>query len=336
MKELYFPNIIVKEDAWLKYSLLYKKELYTIKPTNFYNLNYGPINSRIGEEFLKPYDPESYLSIKDSQETSFEDLLIGYMSQINAHREQFKIPYLNMLLDDNLRLSPKNSTLFKGKFTNEIERFVIDLGYGENHNNNIKVSNRFAIIYMGLLAEHIAHMDSSVSLVSKPMNVRKYLNNSHILAEGSFLLKYYKSHMSEERYKNNLISHILPRNINTLTIEEISHIRTTSYLKELDRFNSLMDKLFERGFVFEEGSDLYREILSIKGALNDMISSKLGKTAITLGVNVGLNQLDLPFLMTEALSLGLSATLDKFDGNGSLGFRDKIATLKILTTINAI
>ena len=27
--------------------------------------------------------------------------------------------------------------------------------------------------------------------------------------------------MSEERYKNNLISHILPRNINTLTIEEI-------------------------------------------------------------------------------------------------------------------
>ena len=52
---------------------------------------------------------------------------------------------------------------------------------GEIYNGYIKVSERFAVIYMGLLAEHISYLDSSVSLVSKPRHVNQYLDNSDIL-----------------------------------------------------------------------------------------------------------------------------------------------------------
>lgn len=336
MKDLYFPNIVVKEDAWLKYSLLYRKELYTIKPTQYANLNYSYINGRVGQQFLKAYNPEDHLRNDDTQGVNFEDMLIRCMLQINTNKEQFKVPNSGILLDDSLRLSQKNSVLFKGKFTDEIERFVIAYGYGEKGRDNIKVSNRFAIIYMGLLAEHIAHLDPSVSLVSKPMNVRKYLNNSHILSRSAFPIKHYKSQMSEERYKNNFISHIIPRNINELTIEEISGIRTNSYLKELDRFNILMDKLDGREFVIGDSSDIYKEIQSVKGALDDMLCSKFGKETIALSANVVLMKMNVPFLMTEALTLGLKVMLDKYDASDALGFRNRIAALKIMTTIGSI
>ena len=120
MKELYYPDITIKEDNWLKYSLLTKRELYTIKPMQNADMDYSYLNDRIEQEFLKPYNPTDLIERNDSYGASFEKTILNHMIVINSQKSEFKIPSsTNTYLDEELRQAEKKAILFKGKYTPE-------------------------------------------------------------------------------------------------------------------------------------------------------------------------------------------------------------------------
>jgi hypothetical protein len=316
MKELYYPEINIKEDNWLKYALLSKKELYTIKPMQYSNLNYKNLNNRINQAFLKPYNPTNMINLNDSNGASFEKTIINHMTVISTNRDQFKMPdSSDTYIDEKLRAEEKNAFLFEGKFTPEIENFVLELGYGERFQDYIKVSERFAIIYMGILAEHISYLDNSVSIVSKPLKFKQYLDNLSILSNGPLALRYCEHNDSKELYKEQVVSLVLPKNINELSIE----------------------KLFERNIDITDKEDVFKEIFEVRDAIDSILKSKLGRTVITSGVGFVLSLYSPPFIMSEALNLVVSASLQSHVAKlRPIRLREGISAMRVITNLHSL
>lgn len=338
MIELYYPGIKVREDNWLKYSLLTKRELYTIKPMQYANLDYGYLNDRLGQEFLKPYNPTNLIKRYDSSGASFEKIILNHMIVINSQKTHFKIATpQNTYLDDELRTAEKNSILFKGKYTPDIEDFVLDYGYGEKFGGNLKVSNRFAIIYMGILAEHISYLDKKVSIVSKHSDAINYQDNLNILSQGPLALRRSNYSDAEETYNRRILEIMLPRNINEITIEQIAKVRSEQYIRELGNLNSLMETLFENEFDFLDRNDLFKEIFDINNVLSGIIKSKLGRTTIMIGVGYFLSLYKPAFLMSEALESIASSTIDIYASRHiPIRIREGNSAMRIITSLNDI
>ena len=338
MKELDDPEINIKEDNWLKYALLSKKELYTIKPMQYANLNYKNLNNRINQAFLKPYNPTNMINLNDSNGASFEKTIINHMTVISTNRDQFIMPdSSDTYLDEKLRAAEKNAFLFDGKFTPEIENFVLELGYGERFRDYIKVSDRFAIIYMGILAEHISYLDNSVSIVSKPLQFKQYLENLSILSNGPLALRYCEHNDSKELYKEQVVSLVLPKNINELSIEQIAKVRTDAYLRELDHFNLLIETLFERNIDITDKEDVFKEIFEVRNAIDSILKSKLGRTVITSGMGFVLSLYSPPFIMSEALNLVVSASLPSHVAKlRPIRLREGISAMRVITNLHSL
>lgn len=351
MKELYFPTISVRQDNWLKYALLYKEKLYTIKPTA-YSLSKGyGINNRIGEDFLLPYDPERYMTIRDSRNNSFEEIIIGYFEKININRTSFPMNKSNqnkrrvkeVFLDDEFRNAPKNSLLFKGKYTPVIENFLVDTGYGEisTDRSSIAVSNRFVIVYMGLLAELIADIDESVVFTTKEKRRMEYVGNTRILNGGMRYRIWNEVSFREaqERYLREVVSLFLPNNIEDISIEDIGRLRQKSdYQKHLVRFNSVIKKLYDRSFNPSSRQDLLSELLDIRDFFKSIISSTIGTAAFGLGFSAILNLCHSPFLMSEGINYMVGQELDSFSRNHNsfISPTEGRSTLKFISNLDSL
>ncbi|MGK0606359.1 hypothetical protein [Enterococcus gilvus] len=352
MKELYFPTISVRQDNWLKYALLYKEKLYTIKPTA-YSLPKGyEINERIGEEFLLPYDPEQYMNIRDTRNNNFEEIVIKYLNEINRNKESFPIKITNgkqrqfrnqVFLDDEFRNAPKNSLLFRGKYTPEIETFLVDTGYGvvTPDRSSIAVSNRFVIVYMGLLAELIANVDDSVVFTTKERRRREYVGNSRILNGGMNYRIWNEVSFGEapEKYLREIVSLFLPDNIEDISIKSIGKLRQKSdYQKHLKRFNSTIKKLYVRSFNAKSREELLIELLDIREFFKSTISSTVGKDAFGFGFNAVLNLSHCPFLMSEGINYVISEKLDSFSRNHNnfISPLEGRSTLKFISNLDSL
>lgn len=346
MKELYYPSINIREDNWLKYSLLFKENLYTINPVMYSNYNHDYINSRIDSEFIKSYNPERYMTLSDDVYYTFEQQVINCFSLIHLRRDDFQLFRnsafnQNRTLDDSLRNVTKNSTLFRGKFTEEIKRMVIEYGYGELTNGNLKVSNRFAIIYMGLLAEKISSLDSKVDskvrITGKAYNINQYLNNAKILNQGPLPLINLSDRAECDEYKHKALDILLPENIENISIERIARIRTDEYLNLIKDFNSLFDKLYKKATNFEDCESIFKEMFDIKIAIEELIHSKVGRLGSSFVLNGIMSGYNVPFPMSWAISLIVGNLLsNSHTPSDALTFRESNNTMKLITTLNSI
>ena len=155
------------------------------------------------------------------------------------------------------------------------------------------------------------------------------------MSNGPLALRHSKYSDSKERYKEEYIKILLPRDINGITIEQIAKIRTDTFIRELDNLNSLVDKLFEKNFIFVDRADILKEIFDINNALSSIIKNKLGRTAIMVNMGYILSLYEPTFLMSEALNYIASNALDSYASQHTpIRIREGNSALRIITSFN--
>lgn len=222
-KFLYHPTILIPND-WIKTSILYIDKIGSIVP---YDFDYASDLNDIENEY---YLNMKYLKEREIYEYSRPDQISDKRAFLNElkyylEKEDGLDKARNSFSENQL------SILYKSKIDNDIIDYLDDNGLinsKKRHNSIIEVESGAVELYMSILANHIAELDTDKTSVNT--------NLKRIYTRLNF----------EEKHKNLIINldlvNILPSPSENTSLERICDFRDSRrdelllFRHELDRF----------------------------------------------------------------------------------------------------
>lgn len=216
---IYYPSFEIRDQEWLKFALLYLRNLHMIIPergerhlTREFRDIYDSTN--LFRIYRPDYD-EGYNASLDAIET-IEPILRnpGYYSR------RFYINNGTETIIDKWR-NDQNQTfeVFEEKYSHEFVHFCMENGFGHFSQNGMKLPKELSQIFMALLAKSIG--DSETNRLSPITDLGKldYISN---------VLRQPQRDDENVTLARNVINVFLPRNLNRLSVDDILQLRTSN------------------------------------------------------------------------------------------------------------
>ena len=146
---LYYPDISIPNDTWLRRVLLYSESIASIVP---YDLN--PVLNNYDIELLR--DEREYNPLSPEDFFYQNDLIQDFELEV---QESFNSKHFQKILENEKRKS--RSLIYKSKFTHEIFNFLRNTGlYQEGENKWGETPKVVGDLYLGILAKYMGHLYS--------------------------------------------------------------------------------------------------------------------------------------------------------------------------------
>jgi len=229
---LYYPGFEIINENWLKFALLYIDKLKPIIPYN-------------GDKYISEYSQRIY-NESDLLEKYRPDYQEAYKATLDA------IDIVEKILSNPTRYSPvinssqidavwknKNkyhNTIFSDKYTDELERFLIDNQLAEKSYEGLNLSRELALLYMTIFAQAISD-SKGISPITDFNNLDKF----------SIFVRH-KDQMEKEKFivAQKILELKLPENIGSISINEILDLRSKKDFKDkLKAFHSSLKSFLE-------------------------------------------------------------------------------------------
>ena len=279
---LYYPSFEVYNETWLKFALLYMDELMPIVPFD-------------GERYLS----DQFKEIKDSTdlikfyrpryETGYAATLdaIDTCESILNHPFAFKdlFKYDNVL-DAWRTTSSHQYTIFRDKYVDAWEHFVIQNKFGTPTNEGIAVSRHLGLIYMTLLSQAISAAEEIPSITD-----RTELDRFSI-----FCSQTSPATPKSVNVANYVINLLVPANLSDINFRKIIKLRNKrGYKKRLSAFQSEIEKCIKS---FEAGkaatSEIAKRFLALRGSFwkdysDEILTIGIGSVPAALGIWIAID-----------------------------------------------
>ncbi|PEJ37514.1 hypothetical protein CN689_01030 [Peribacillus butanolivorans] len=233
MKEiLYYPGFEIQDETWLKFALLYMKEIHTIVPTEAQftlSTDYNLVEKETN--LLKKYPPKS---IETSRATR---KVINIISQ---YLKKPKRVIENLGEIDIIKVwrqsENQNYELFEGKFIHDFAHFCNEWGFSQLSKNGILIPSQLATTYMGVLAHDIGKR--------RDMSIITDIEHEEEIVSLSDDLYTYNNDFEEMQYIKNYFTLVLPVNLKDIPIGEIIDLRNQENFQEnLKAFHFALNQL---------------------------------------------------------------------------------------------
>lgn len=252
---LYYPHINLTNKNWLKHALLFWDELSRIVPSSVIpSDNEDIIKIRSETNFIKDHSPDGWEISKTFNQFSvfLEDfidsdkLFTHFRREINTKNWRKYQQERKMFRDDYefRREIIRAATLSNGSYIHiakidwRLKEKLFNFGLaipGENEWEDwVKIDNEIGYLYMTFLAKSISDK-RSLPLVTD--------TEEFFSASTAFNLADDRNYGEEFKYKigNLLISSVVPKNINSITIDKILEIREKYSEERINFFNSITE-----------------------------------------------------------------------------------------------
>lgn len=269
---LYYPGFEIINENWLKFALLYIDKLRPIIPYN-------------GDKYISDYSQRIY-NESDLLEKYRPDYQEAYQATLDA------IDIIEKILSNPTRYSPvfhssqidtvwKNKTkyhniVFREKYTDELERFLIENKCAERSHEGLSLSSELALLYMTIFAQAISDA-KEISPITDLDNLDKF----------SIFVRH-KNQTEKDKFiiAQKIIELKLPENIEQIPITEILDLRAKKDFKlKLKSFHLSLRNFLESD---EEDKSAERFIHLHKHIYNEFNNelAQLGLGLASFGIGV--------------------------------------------------
>lgn len=293
---LYYPWFEVHDENWLKFALLYVKELNLIIPSSgdkHLSSLFGKINNETNLfSKYRPSPDEGYSAGLDAM-----DLIEKIFEKPDRYYKVFQNKFLDVWKEPN----SFTYTLFEEKYSYESQKFCLDNKVAKRCDEGIKLPSQLAGIYMSLLANVISDLKSIAAIT-----------DNEVLDRISMLLRMTNTDVAQRtEVIQGIINLQLPKNISEIDINKIIKLRNSKYyMKKLDAFHKELDRYYCE---IENGATSRDFIDSLNYTISDISSEilKLGPNMATIGMGAWMlyNNLDIKLFEYIKDILGLGALI---------------------------
>ncbi len=284
---IYYPSFFIEDEEWLKFGLLYMRNVSTIVPedadTQLSSIHHFILDKT---DFLTSYRPD-YFEIDEATKIALERIDKRINSPINNYRG-FSRGY-NRPNDFEIWSTPTNQNfeLFRSKFSYELEEYLKEFGFAKETTNGVLIADDIGKEYMTILANEIAS-ENNMHVITDLKDHRKrnkfreyptqklYKKNEEINAVKGFL------HLS------------IPNGLKEIPVEEIIELRNSpSYQRKLKEFQNIVDNIFNRpNYAITENTiyDIHNNLYECKkGLAAELLNLGFSLVETAIGVSGALN-----------------------------------------------
>ncbi|MCA1001012.1 hypothetical protein LCM01_11380 [Bacillus thuringiensis] len=226
---LYYPGFEIEDEEWLKFALLYMREVQTIVP----------------------YEADDYLSAKQTYLKEETNLLVSYRPTFDEGKKStndaidiiqsiINNPIRNLgvlgrvnILDFWRQRQNQNTELFQTKFSPELAEFCTEYGLCHETYHGIKLPRQLGLIYMSVFAHNIGdHRGMSVITDIKEQRQVSKINSQAWKYNPGF---------EELKVMKKLIGLQIPVNLESIPLEDIIKLRNNrSFQNKLNAFHTAL------------------------------------------------------------------------------------------------
>ncbi|MDD2654803.1 MAG: hypothetical protein PHI86_06845, partial [Candidatus Omnitrophica bacterium] len=229
---LYYPSFEIQNENWLKFALLYIDKLKPIVP--FSGDKYISEYSRViynESDLLESYRPEYSEALKATLDA------LDILEKILANPQRYSPVFRSSQIDEVWR-NPKryHNTLFRDKYTDELESFLIKNRLGEKSLEGINLSRELAVLYMTIFAQAISD-SKSLSPITDVSDLDRF----------SIFVRH-KNQIEKEKFiiAQKIFEIKLPEKIERIPIEQILALRKKDDFKtKLKAFHKSLKDFLE-------------------------------------------------------------------------------------------
>lgn len=271
---IYYPSFEIRNQDWLKFAILYLKNLNMIIPDTgdrYLSREFNEIYESIDLfRLYRPNRDEGYSASLDA---------IGVIEPLlrnpEYYAQRFKISNGNETIIDKWR-NQQNQTfeVFREKYSGEFVDFCLRNGLGHESPNGLMLPKELSNIFMGLLAKSIGDSNRFSPITDIP----KYDYFTNII----------ESPQNEDdgiTLAQNVINVFLPRNLNQIPIESLLQLRTSdNYDQKLTAFQNAVNQFHSH---IEDG-DLTRQFIeTYENPFRDLVQEIKELTLDLAGYGLG-------------------------------------------------
>jgi hypothetical protein len=269
---LYYPSFEVQNENWLKFALLYIDKLKPIVPYSGdkYISEYSKVIYN-ESDLLESYRPEYSEALKATLDA------LDILEKILANPQRYSPVFRSSQIDEIWR-NPKryHNTLFRDKYTDELESFMIKNRLGEKSVEGINLSRELAILYMTIFAQAISD-SKSLSPITDVSDLDRF----------SIFVRH-RDQTEKEKFiiAQKLFEIKLPEKIERIPIEKILALRKREDFKtKLKAFHKSLKDFLEGD---DEGKSAHKFIEKHKYIYNEfnkeLLQLGFGLTSFGIGV----------------------------------------------------
>ncbi|MEK0224071.1 MULTISPECIES: hypothetical protein [Bacillus cereus group] len=298
---LYYPGFQINNEEWLKFALLYLKDVNTIVPPEADDYLSDTHRYLLGTtDLLNSYRP-TYEEIRKST----EDAVWAISRDLENPVKMFGVLGPINIIDYWRQPQNHNFELFQSKFSYQFEEFCRDYGFASFSANGIRIPYQLGIIYMSILAHNIGDYND--------MAVITDLEDARKLRSINDKMWKYNKRFEEIKVIKKLISLEIPCGLQDIPLREIVKLRNKNgFQKKLKAFQAAVNELTSipnNNFTEQSIYEIKRNISFAKESLkSEIVDIGLALSTTILGVHLVFsnNGSDLE-LLKEMLGLGAIA-----------------------------
>ncbi len=332
MKELYYPNFEIKNEKWLKYSLLYKENIHSIVPYEIESRYFSDLYNYINNEtdLLHKYAP-----MWDEIEKTSREFIVVLENILKKPQNYFSISKTtsSRVLAEKWS-NNKYYTLFSGKYSFGIEDFLLDNNLADRVFEGVKIHNDIALIFMGALSENIARKEGFTLTTDEKAykNLSQLYNN---MWDRENTIESYLGYEAKIMQK-------IPLRLEDISIKQIIQLRNSDGYKELlkaynrtlNQFITNLDK--GEDFKFDNYLDDLRIInTDLVGQISSLLGATIGMSMTLIGTDIGNEIIKNMGIVSGTLSM-IGAGVSMQTNINQYAFADRVKVNKFINKIENI
>ncbi|WP_163071119.1 hypothetical protein [Priestia flexa] len=326
---IYYPGFQINNEEWLKFALLYLKDVNTIVPLEADCFLSDTHRFLLDETNLL----NSYRPTYDDITKSTEDAVWVISRELENPVKMFGVLGEINIIDFWRQPQNQNFELFQSKFSNGFEEFCQERGFAHRSNNGIKIPYQLGITYMSILAHNIGDYNdmSVITDLAEERQLRK-------INEKTWK---YNKRFEEVKAIQKLISLEVPNGLEEIPLKWIVELRNKDgFQKKLQEFQLAVSELSNmpnKNLTEQSVYEIKQNILSTKESLkSDIIQLGASLSATILGVQIVLSDGGgNPELIKELLGVGAVANVPMIYSKVKRNWDRRLAT-RYLTDIKRL
>lgn len=276
-KELYFPEIEIYDENWLKRALLYKPGIVTMIPMG--NNDELSERHRYIQNELNFFDYFNNFNEFQKVNTNFK----GFVEDETTMASHF-CNDKSVSLHYYFKNDPKDTEILNGKMIDSLIGSLIVKEYAVKRLGKIYVSKKLALLYMAFMAEEVAGKHK-YNITSTEAQFGEYQN---LLLNLSDIGYSSEPEDNVNKYFSIFMEQVLPEDIENISFMSIIRMRKKrDYEDSLVEYNRLLNKIRveegDNGFKITE--DTFKEISSVKHSFKRLLMSELSREVYSTAIS---------------------------------------------------
>ncbi|MES2479434.1 MAG: hypothetical protein V4561_10120 [Bacteroidota bacterium] len=278
---IYYPNIEIQNERWLKFGLLYLNQLHQIAPVSS-DVNNSRIYKILSDQtdLLDHYRPENF-NHKSRAVDKAMIIIERYLNNPDYYSDLLKVGNIRSFWENE---NTHTYFIYEEKFNPYFCQFLLSRNIATQSRKGILVNQHLGAIYMTILADEVGHEYGYSPITDDPnlYNIADYLLQR--TAPVSNTVKKFKNATSKIILK-------IPRDIDKISIEEFIRVRNSTNFKKYQK--AFHDSLSNFNSQIENGNENIEFVNSYKNAYLDFSSHisllSLNCLNFTMGTSILLN-----------------------------------------------